>query len=289
MISLNNQSGIALILALLLSVIFVTLGIAIQYQIKNDVELLDKQLTKLDIAIETTNSINLALYELLTSDFLYNQSDFTRTENLAGQNGERGKLSIFISNANNKLSIAEIDRQTLLRLFSVLFTSQADVNKAVDSYLDWVDADSLSRVNGMESREYRMRGKVEPKNMQLDLLDEISLINGFEDTDILQLKRMLTIYPVSNWDRSRADSLLLSAYYSDDIVQRLKNGVSNKNASTLFGELTGDTLRASEIPGVYYLNVDTNVFIGEVAHKLSFDVKLQPFRTVPFRILPTYF
>ncbi|MDI4632513.1 general secretion pathway protein GspK [Pelomonas sp. V22] len=71
--------------------------------------------------------------------------------------------------------------QRLLKLLQRCGASEAQAQSLADALADYVDADSLKRINGAETFEYRSRDLVAPRNAELLSRDELWRVFGFAE------------------------------------------------------------------------------------------------------------
>lgn len=90
---------------------------------------------------------------------------------------EEGRLSL-------KALLTEERRSILERIFRQWGLKPLDAESVVDAMMDWVDADELKRMKGMERREYQELGLEDrPYNHDFLSLDEVALVAGMEQIE----------------------------------------------------------------------------------------------------------
>lgn len=90
-----------------------------------------------------------------------------------------GKFNVTVVDEESRLPINQLGEEQLRRLLRMLDADLLDADSVVDSILDWLDPDDLSRLNGTESDYYRtLPVPYRAKNGPMDCIDELLLIRG---------------------------------------------------------------------------------------------------------------
>ena len=86
-------------------------------------------------------------------------------------------LSIAVIDERGKIPLNRINQRQAGAMFAAFGLSGSDLDTAVDSFLDWRDADDDTRPNGAEADYYADKGLV-PRNGSLRSVGELALIRG---------------------------------------------------------------------------------------------------------------
>src|SRR5262249_4570130 len=93
-----------------------------------------------------------------------------------------GKLSVHIIDMERKFNLSVINEQNTAifeRALMMVGADQADIPTIIDSYLDWVDPDSKTHLDGAEREDYLMMpAPYCPKNGPVDDIRELMLLRG---------------------------------------------------------------------------------------------------------------
>lgn len=156
-----------------------------------------------------------------------------------------GTVSLHVRPENARIDLNSLidvnDRNKTCANWEPLFEAAGvpweDCDALIDCLLDWVDADDLTHLNGVESEYYEnLEVPYRAKNAPLDTVDELALIKGFDamlpDSDI-------TIY--------QALAGFLTTYGGDDQNQNQKININAADGNTLMGFLNIDASLAEEI------------------------------------------
>jgi general secretion pathway protein K len=112
-------------------------------------------------------------YDALNQDWATNQTLYVDHEL-----GE-GSYNVKVTDEESKIPINTATEAQLKRLMDLLGIDPSDGDVIVDSILDWIDTDDLTRVNGAESDYYlSLSPPYRAKNGPLDRVEELLLIRG---------------------------------------------------------------------------------------------------------------
>ena len=90
-----------------------------------------------------------------------------------------GTYNVKVIDEESKIPINSATEPLLKRLLNLLGVDPLDGDIIVDSILDWIDADDLTRLNGAESDYYEsLSPPYHAKNAPLDRIEELLLVRG---------------------------------------------------------------------------------------------------------------
>jgi len=90
-----------------------------------------------------------------------------------------GTYNVKVIDEESKIPINSATEPLLKRLLNLLGVDPLDGDIIVDSILDWIDADDLTRLNGAESDYYEsLSPPYHAKNALLDRIEELLLVRG---------------------------------------------------------------------------------------------------------------
>jgi general secretion pathway protein K len=140
----------------------------------------------------------------------------------------------------------------------------------IESYLDWIDTDNLTRVNGAEDFYYKGQGlPYVPRNYAIQYKDEIQWIKGMDKELYGKIEPYLTILPSTAFNPNTASDEVLMAYLyiNEDFLKVLKEYMSKmpvRSDMELFA-LTGRRI-VSDMEGVNFAPspfIDITVSVGK--------------------------
>jgi len=90
-----------------------------------------------------------------------------------------GIYNVKVTDEESKIPINTATDLQLKRLFNLLGVDPVDGDVIVDSILDWIDADDLTKLNGAESDYYEsLSPPYHAKNAPMDRIEELLLVRG---------------------------------------------------------------------------------------------------------------
>jgi type II secretory pathway component PulK len=102
----------------------------------------------------------------------------------------------------------------LLRLLQAVGIDERQADRLTDTLLDYVDADSLERLNGAEARDYAAAGRAPPRNARLLTPSELLRVADWHLLEPMQRRRVLEqvyIGPTRVLNRHTATSAVIAA------------------------------------------------------------------------------
>jgi hypothetical protein len=244
---IHNEKGFALPLVLGISMIIVVISFAISDSVRSKTELAIEITDKNRAYLATYSGFNETVFNIFSSlntnysMMIYRDEKHIKTWNLYNEDIILNKHTIVrLQDTAGLVQYLTGEGQTLMDLIDFYTQKSLEASIFKDSFLDWVDVDDFSRVNGAESYYYKNCKKTEPRNNYLQLKDELRLIRGMTPDLYEKIEKDLNVNAAGvNYLTMSAD--LLSAVLkdkdmADKIVFLRKKGELD---SLLFYELTG--------------------------------------------------
>lgn len=134
-----------------------------------------------------------------------------------------GVAGYVITDENAKLNLNALarDEAGLRRLFATLFPDGIEgADTAIDSIIDWADADEYHRANGAESDYYQtLNPPYKAKNGDFDTVAELRRVKGITPQIYAALEKVLTVYAggALNPNTASPDALLVSGMAQDKV------------------------------------------------------------------------
>lgn len=265
---MNKKKGSATIFSLFFSAVILTLAIAFNLIVRENLKTSLALQYKSNALITANSALNLLLYYILSGttlqrEILIPQANATLGVDRIPLNGTEIELKIpervllSLRDTNGLISLTYINTQALKRL--ILRHTNNDTQRAdiiIDSLLDWIDRDDLTRLNGAERDYYRNQNlSYSPRNYPFQYKEEFVLIRGMDWELYRKLEPYLTILPANGFNPNTAPDEVLLAYLDLNTPQDLypiKNYLQTKPLTSdteLFG-LVGRKIAVSE--EVYY-------------------------------------
>ena len=259
-----NEKGSATLLSLLLSAVMITVGIGFNWVVKEHLKAAEGLKAKAEAMMQARSTYDGLIFSILSGQLTQKEIVFGGAKKVLGVQrialgGPGVKLAnevfVRIQDSNSAVSLVNPDPEVLRRLILLEGGAAETADTIVDSYLDWVDPDDLSRVNGAESWYYRTQGKpYAPRNFPVQYKDELALVRGFDAKLYARVEPYLTVLPSMGLNLNTADDVMVRAYLDIDqeTLDKLKNYRAQKplTSETEVFAVTGKKMRRD--PEAFY-------------------------------------
>jgi len=256
--------GSATFLMVLLVMVILTVSIGFNWLVKEYIKTAMAFEDKATAMLKARSAYDTLLYLMLNGNFGARELLLPQVEGLPALttiplNGTEVNLSdditVEVQDSNGMLSLTTINTLALGRLLTYFGADQKEVDIFIDSLLDWIDPDDLTRINGAEKDWYSYQGlKYAPRNYPLQYKEEIKLIRGMKPELYEKIEPYLTLLPQTGFNPNTAKDPVLRAYLDidNDTLKVLKEYLQTKPISSdaeLYS-LTGRRIVTDE--GVYF-------------------------------------
>jgi general secretion pathway protein K len=130
------------------------------------------EVAKMQLLLHQQSATN-ATYDATNQDWATNEDLYVNHE--LGD----GTFNVKVTDEESKMPVNTASEVQLKRLLTLLNIDPSDGDIIVDSILDWIDEDDLTRLNGAETDYYMsLSPPYRAKNAPLDRVDELLLIRG---------------------------------------------------------------------------------------------------------------
>jgi general secretion pathway protein K len=298
--SLNNQSGIALIIVLWVVVLLLTIALSFSVMARTEIFSTLTFKEQLENKYLAEAGLQRGIVELFYSAANRNRQAFFAEEKIFRTDGtayigklENGSYKLSMTDESGKININTLTDSSGIVLNNLLVNLGIEKETAdtiVDSILDWKSPTGLHRLHGADSSYYSsLPNPYKAKNANLDNLEELLLVKGVTH-DILYgngqrpgLIRFLTIYgDASRININAASSEVLKAipFISADAVEKivaLRSADNAEAAAELQAMLAGgDSAKMSP----YIITTDSNIFAIEVSGYKENEKRYYPLRAI---------
>jgi general secretion pathway protein K len=262
--SISTHNGSATLLTMLMAAVIITLGIGFNWLVKEHIRASEGLKNKAEAILKARSAYDTIIY-LVLNGLVGQREIVSAVSNEISDlkklplNGQKVLLSedlyIQAKDSNGMLSLATMNTAAMERLVKKV-GGVDDVSGIISSYLDWVDEDNFSRVNGAEEFYYKSEGlPYVPRNYAIQFKDEVQWIKGMDKALYGKIEPYLTILPSMGFNPNTASDEVLMAYLdiNEDSLKGLKEYMSKKAISSdleLFA-LTGRKI-ASDVEGIYF-------------------------------------
>jgi general secretion pathway protein K len=277
LISRNN--GSATLLTMLMAAVIITVGIGFNWLVKEHIKASEGLKNKTGAILKARSAYDTLLYLILNGQLLQREivpagnSEISELKTLP-LNGQKVSFSddlyVQAQDSNGMLSLINLNTAAMERLIKKV-GGLDNASGIIDSYLDWIDPDNFTRVNGAEEFYYKGQGlPYVPRNYAMQYKDEFELIKGMDKKLYGKLESYLTLLPSTGFNPNTASDEVLMAYLdiNEESLKTLKDYMSKKAISSdmeLFA-LTGRRIANVREEGVYYFPsncVEITVSVGK--------------------------
>jgi general secretion pathway protein K len=183
----DDQRGVAIVIVLWVIMVLSLLisGFAFTMHVETHISLYARQELKAEMLARSgieVAKMQLLLHQQSAADAGYdalNQDWATNEDLYVNHELGEGTFNVKVTDEESKMPINSASEVQLQRLMTLLNVDPSDGDIVVDSILDWIDADDLTRLNGAETDYYMsLSPPYRAKNAPLDRVDELLLIRG---------------------------------------------------------------------------------------------------------------
>lgn len=299
---LDNARGSAAILTLLISAIMITVAIGFNWLVKEHLAAAEGLKAKTEAMVEAKSVYAALIYSISRGNIGRREITLSGGESFLGVGklplGGQGltlknDINIIVRDSSSLLSVGSMNTDVLKRLSGLLGGTESQTAHLADSYIDWIDVDDLSRINGAEAYFYSAERKpYKPRNFSMQYKEELGLIRGMEPGVYKKLEPYLTMLPSFGFNPNTADDIILMAYLdiNKDALAVLKDFMLKQpvvSDAELF-QLTGRMLVKDD--GMYYypspyLDITIKVGKPKAVYTLNAGVDMRRKDTAPYSVI----
>ena len=258
--SIVDNKGSATLLTMFMAAVIITVGIAFNWLVKEHMKASEALKIKSESVLKARSAYDTLIYLMLSGSLSQREiridaPDEISTLTRIPVDGQKVSLApdifVQIQDSNGKLSLATVNQTAMERLIRTV-GGREDSSSIFNSYLDWIDEDTFSRLNGAEEYYYRSQGLPAPRNYAIQFKDEWQWVKGMDGELYGKLEPYFTILPATGFNPNTAGDEVLKAYLNidEETLKPLKEYLAQRNVRSdveLFA-LTGRRI----ISGVEY-------------------------------------
>ena len=275
---ISSNKGSVTILTILMAAVIITVGLGFNWLVKEHMKASEGLKNKAEAVLKARSAFDTLIYLVLNG--VVNRREIISTTGreiselkTLPLNGQKVPLSedLFIQaqDSNGMLSLVTLNTGAMQRLMKKV-GGLDDASGILSSYLDWIDQDNFSRLNGAEEFYYRGQGlPYAPRNYPVQYKEEIELIKGMDRELYGKIESYLTILPSTGFNPNTASDEVLMAYLDiDEESLKVQKEYMSKKAISSNMELFAVTGRqiAMEGEGIYFLPspyLEVSVSVGK--------------------------
>jgi len=272
----QGNQGSATILMMLMAAVIVTVGIGFDWLVKEYIKSSEGLKNKAEAILKARSAYDTIIYLMLNGRPAQKEIVVSGGAEISGLktlplDGQEASLTddvyVRIQDSNGMLSLANINGTAMERLIRKI-GGLTNASGQINSILDWIDTDDLSRINGAEAFYYRGEGLLyTPRNYPLQYKDETEFIKGIGPELYGKIQPYLTMLPATGFNPNTASDEVLMAYLdiNEESLKALKDYMAEKAivSDTELFALTGRRITSEE--GIYFFPsvfVDITVTVG---------------------------
>jgi general secretion pathway protein K len=251
-------------LTMLMAAVIITVGVGFNWLVKEHMKSSESLRNKAEAILKARSAYDTLLYLIINGRVLQTEivllasNEITELKTLP-LNGQKVPLSddlyVQAQDSNGMLSLVSINMPAMERLIKKV-GGMDNASGITDSYLDWIDTDNFTRVNGAEEFYYKGQGlPYVPRNYAMQYKEEFELIKGMDKELYGKLESYLTLLPSTGFNPNTASDEVLMAYLdiNEESLKVLREYMSKmpvRSDMELFA-LTGRRI-ASKEEGSYF-------------------------------------
>ena len=261
---ISRDNGSATMLTMLMAAVIVTVGVGFNWLVKEHMKASEGLRIKAEAILKARSAYDTLIYLILNGQVLQREIVTTISSEISELkalplDGQKVPLSedlyVQAQDSNGMLSLVTMNTFAMDRLIRKV-GGLDNASGIIDSFLDWIDEDNFSRVNGAEEFYYKGEGlPYIPRNYPIQYKDEFELIKGVGKEPYSKIEPYLTMLPSTGFNPNTASDEVLMAYLdiNEESLKVLKDYMSKKTVTSdmeLFA-LTGRRI-ASKEEGIYF-------------------------------------
>jgi len=247
-----------------MAAVIITVGVAFNWLVKEHMKAAEALKIKAESILKARSAYDNLIYLLLSGSptpkgiLIQAPDEISELKEipLDGKKVSFAKdISVQVQDGNGKLSLISFNQPVMERLIQRVGGVE-NPSEIINSYLDWVDPDPFSRVNGAEEFYYRGQGlPYVPRNYLIQFKDEFQWIKGMDPGLYGKLEPYFTMLPATGFNPNTATDEVLMAYlniereslkpFREYLVQK------NVNSDTELFALTGRRIVFGD-EGIYF-------------------------------------
>jgi len=248
----------------LLVMVILTVSIGFNWLVREYIKSAQAFQQKTEAMLKARSVYDTLIYFMLNGNFTAKEIILPQIERLpeiksipldGGEVSFLEDLAVKAQDANGILSVTTIKTLPLKRLLTYFGVDSQNADIFIDSILDWIDQDDLTRINGAEKLWYSSQGfNYEPRNYQIQNKEELKLIRGLSPEIYSKIEPYITILPATGFNPNTASDPVLISYLDigNDTLNVLKEYMKTKpvTSDSEFYSLTGRRIVQEE--GLYF-------------------------------------
>lgn len=285
--SITAQRGIALILVLWVAALLTVIAASFAFAARTDMNILGNQSSRARAEAAANAGVERAVFEAFKPINLPERWQQDGREYSFALGDAAVRVNLLDESA--KIDINTGSPALLKGMFLSVGVEDQRADELVAAIQDWVDADSLSRVNGAEEETYKNAGlKQKPANAPFQTLEELRLVYGMTTELYRRIEPMITIYSRQagvNLASAQRDVLMaipgVSPEQVDAYIALRQAAIAANQPAPAFSQAAA----YGAVPNLFGLQIRSEATIGEARFERVAIVRVIPDPRRPYTVL----
>lgn len=237
--SIADNKGSATLLTMFMAAVIITVGIAFNWLVKEHMKASEALKIKSEAILKARSAYDTLIYLMLSGSLSQREIRIDAHDEISPLtripvDGQKVSLApdifVQVQDSNGKLSLATVNQTAMERLIRTA-GGRENSSSIFNSYLDWIDEDDFSRLNGAEEYYYRSQGLPVPRNYAIQFKDELQWVKGMDGELYGKLEPNFTILPATGFNPNTAAEPVLKAYLNldEESLKPLKEHLAQRN------------------------------------------------------------
>jgi len=237
--SIIDNKGSATLLTMFMAAVIITVGIAFNWLVKEHMKASEALKIKSEAILKARSAYDTLIYLMLSGSLSQREIRIDAHDEISPltripADGQKVSLApdifVQVQDSNGKLSLATVNQTAMERLIRTAGGGE-NSSSILNSYLDWIDEDAFSRLNGAEEYYYGSQGLPVPRNYAIQFKDEWQWVKGMDGELYGKLEPYFTILPATGFNPNTAGDEVLKAYLNidEETLKPLREYLAQRN------------------------------------------------------------
>lgn len=228
--SRNTQTGVALILCLVLAAVFSAISIYTSEKEQQQLRVfmgLQERVEQHYLAHSLMQQINysvLANKEFIWQGETIELNGFSEVITLRHPYSDIGYITISMQDVLGMMAVTAPNSDSFVKVIDNL-SEEAEGQRIMDTWYDWEDKDNLARLNGKED-DILSTVPYKPRNDKFQVLSELRLIDGMDENLFNKLEPHLVYLQPFDFDNTKASNELREFMGLNEITSEMRKGAN---------------------------------------------------------------
>lgn len=192
MMNRKTQSGLALVIVIwVLSLLTIMAG-SFALTMRRETTVISALKDNAEILSIAETGLTIAQQMLFLAD---EEQQWQADGSIYQLQSQGAEIRVRLFSEQGKIDINKADESLLMKMMGATSEELDKQEELVSAIIDWRDNDDEVRINGAEKQQYEEAGLAyQPANKGFQLIEEIQMVLGMNDTIYQQIKPLITVY-----------------------------------------------------------------------------------------------